>query len=91
MHKSQPNQGHNTWSVKKKEAVDQLIISYDNGTGKVFFPNKEILDEFKTSTADDAWASVFESFQASEKLLEAIWAKDEDAVAEALEKAHVYS
>lgn len=46
------------------------------------------MDEFKASTADDAWAPVFESFQASEKLLEATWAKDEDTVAEVLEKAH---
>ena len=56
--------------------------------GEVFIPNREILDEFKTSTKTSEWASTFETFELSQKLLQATWSKDADEVAEFLEKAH---
>ena len=61
-------------------------LSFDNGA--VFIPNREVLDVFKTSTRDASWQPVFQMLSNSQRLLEATWAKDEDAVAEALEKAH---
>ncbi|MBR2527995.1 MAG: AAA family ATPase [Blautia sp.] len=60
----------------------------DSEHGDVFIPNKEILDEFKTSTGTEEWISTFAAFQMSQELLKATWAMDENKVAELLEKAH---
>ena len=43
-----------------KDDILTLLIhlgypGYDNETGEVFIPNKEILDIFKTSTDDKDW------------------------------------
>lgn len=35
-------------------------LGYDDETGEVFIPNKEILDEFKTSTKGEEWAEAFD-------------------------------
>ena len=64
-------------------------LGYDSDTGEAFIPNKEILDEFKNSTEDDsAWLETFGSFKTSLKLLNAIWSRDEEKMAELLELAH---
>ena len=63
-------------------------LGYDDETSEVFIPNKEILDEFRTSTKSDEWADTFESFRISQELLKATWNKDSDKVAELVEKAH---
>ena len=63
-------------------------LGYDDETGEVFIPNKEILDEFRTSTKSGEWAETFESFRISLELLKATWDKDADKVAELVEKAH---
>lgn len=41
-------------------------LGYDNETGEVFIPNKEILDVFKTSTDDKDWVDAFEEFKNSQ-------------------------
>ena len=56
--------------------------------GEVFIPNREILEEFRTSTETDEWTGTFEQFKVSQELLTATWNKDADRVAELLEKAH---
>ena len=43
-------------------------LGYDDTTREVFIPNREILDEFKTSTKSDEWADTFEAFRLSQKL-----------------------
>lgn len=63
-------------------------LGYDDTTREVFIPNREILDEFKTSTKSDEWADTFEAFRLSQKLLKATWEGDADEVARLLEKAH---
>ncbi len=63
-------------------------LGYDDETGEVFIPNREILDEFKTSTRSDEWAPVFRAFRQSQKLLEATWALDEEKVSKLAEDAH---
>ena len=63
-------------------------LGYDDTTREVFIPNREILDEFKTSTKSDEWADTFEAFRLSQKLLKATWEGDADEVARFLEKAH---
>ena len=63
-------------------------LGYDNETEEVFIPNKEILDEFKTSTASSKWADAFKLVEDSQEILKAVWALDENKVASLLEKAH---
>ena len=60
----------------------------DSEHGEVFIPNKEILDEFRTSTQTEEWVPAFKAFERSRELLKATWAMDEDRVAELVEKAH---
>ena len=63
-------------------------LGYDIDTGKVFIPNKEIRDEFKTSTKSEEWVDTFTSFKKSQKLLQATWDCEEEKVAELLEWFH---
>ena len=50
----------------------------DSEQGKVFIPNREILEEFMTSTRSDEWVDTFKAFKMSQELLKATWDKDGD-------------
>ena len=63
-------------------------LGYDDERGEVFIPNREILDEFKTSTKGREWVSTFRAFETSLELLNATWNGDEQRVAELVEDAH---
>ena len=63
-------------------------LSYDDQTSQVFIPNREFLDEFRTSTKGKEWTNTFKSFENSLKLLEATWREDEETVAHLVEYAH---
>ncbi len=63
-------------------------LGFDEEKSEVFIPNKEILDEFKTSTKSSEWVDTFKSFEISQKLLKATWECDEQKVAELIETAH---
>ena len=63
-------------------------LGYDSDTKKVFIPNQEVLQVFKTSTKTREWTATFRALANSRKLLEATWACDEETVAELLEAAH---
>ena len=63
-------------------------LGFDDERGEVFIPNREILDEFKTSTKGKEWVSTFKTFETSLELLEATWNGDEEKVAELVEDAH---
>lgn len=63
-------------------------LGFDDERSEVFIPNREILDEFRTSTKGREWTGTFRSFEASRRLLEATWNGDEAKVAELIEDAH---
>ncbi len=63
-------------------------LGYDQPKGEVFIPNHEIHDVFETSTSSPDWASTMRALRNSQKLLEAVWAGDEETVAGLLEAAH---
>lgn len=63
-------------------------LSYDDERGEVFIPNREILDEFRTSTKGKEWVNAFKAFETSLELLEATWDGDAEKVAELVEYAH---
>lgn len=63
-------------------------LGYDQANGEVFIPNHEIHDVFETSTQTPEWSSTMRALRNSKKLLEAVWAGDEETVAGLLEAAH---
>ena len=63
-------------------------LGFDQERSEVFIPNREILDEFKTSTKSEEWINTFKSFEMSLELLKATWERKADRVAELLEDAH---
>ena len=63
-------------------------LGYEEESSRVFIPNREILDEFRTSTKSKEWIDTMKSFEISRDLLKATWAGDADKVAELIEKAH---
>ena len=80
-------------TIHSRDDVFSLLVhlgylGFDDETSEVFIPNKEILDEFKTSTKDEAWSEAFSAFRTSQELVKATWAKDASTVAALLEKAH---
>ena len=63
-------------------------LKYNSDTREVSIPNKEILDEFKSSTKSEEWIGTFTSFKKSQELLNATWNLNEEKVAELLEWFH---
>jgi hypothetical protein len=63
-------------------------LGFDDERSEVFIPNREILDEFKTSTKSEEWISTFRSFELSQELLKATWAMDAEKAAQLMEDAH---
>ena len=63
-------------------------LGYDQETACAFIPNREILDEYITSTKTRDWTSTMNALKNSQELLEATWAGNEKRVAELLEAAH---
>ena len=63
-------------------------LGYDQANGEVFIPNHEIHDVFETSTQTPEWSSTMRALRNSKKLLEAVWAGDEETVLGLLEAAH---
>lgn len=56
-------------------------LGFDDEKSEVFIPNREIMDEFKSSTKDAEWVDAFASFRTSLELVKATWAEDGDKVA----------
>lgn len=63
-------------------------LRYNPETAEVSIPNREILDEFRTSTRSEEWIHTFKSFKKSQELLQVTWSCDEERVAELLEWFH---
>lgn len=63
-------------------------LTYDSIRESVCIPNKEVSQEYVNAIRTMNWYGVADSVESSRKLLEALWEKDADAVAEGIEKAH---
>ena len=63
-------------------------LGYDQSSGEVFIPNREILDEYRNSTRTREWSSTFRALKNSRQLVAATEAGDADAIAELVEAAH---
>lgn len=53
-------------------------LGYDDETREVFIPNREILDEFRTSTKGNEWVDTFRAYETSEAFLKATWNQQAD-------------
>jgi hypothetical protein len=63
-------------------------LYYDSYTKLVRIPNMEVGEVFIDSIDTTDWSEVSRSILASEKLLKAIWRKDNEWVANAIDEAH---
>ncbi len=63
-------------------------LTFDFYTSKVKIPNSEVAQEFINSIEDGGWEEVMKAIDASENLLNATIACDEEKVAELVEQAH---
>jgi hypothetical protein len=65
-------------------------LAYDSERRESYIPNREILDEYRnTVEGNGEWDQLYSVLARSQKLLEAIWAGDEDEVARLVEDAHM--
>lgn len=63
-------------------------LGYDAAKKSVFIPNKELMDEYVTSTTVSKWSEIVNSIQHSEQILQATWDGEAGAVAQGIENAH---
>lgn len=85
---------NNMTSLNSADDVLTLMIhlgylAYDFQTKEVYIPNREIQAEFVNATSTGGWDVIARAVNVSEKLLESTLALDADAVAVAVEKAHM--
>ena len=63
-------------------------LTYDCNTAEVSIPNKEVSQEYVNAIRTMDWSEVARSVEASRRLLQALWDRDEDAVAAGIDRAH---
>ena len=63
-------------------------LTFDFYTKQVWIPNSEVAQEFINSIEDGGWEEVMRSVRASDELLKATLACDEEKVAELIEQSH---
>ena len=66
-------------------------MAYDSKTKKVFIPNDEVRSAFLRAVKNDGWEEVIRAINASEALLRATLAMDEQAVAQMIQEVHMQS
>ena len=65
-------------------------LGFDSKTEEVYIPNQEIMLEYGNAVQNDnSWDVVAEAINASDNLLSATLAKDSNAVAKGIDKAHL--
>jgi len=64
-------------------------LAYDFEADEVYIPNEEVRGEFRNAVEGAGWDSVMKLIAASEKLLQATWCMDEEAVADGIDKVHM--
>lgn len=81
-------------TFKSKDDILTLLVhlgylGYSFKDGKVYIPNYEVESTFITSIEELSWDHVSEAIINSKDTLEALWMKDEEKVAQYIEKAHL--
>ena len=79
--------------VRSKNDVFTVLIhlgylAYDDDQRQCYVPNKEVADEFLNAVEDTSWTRLVDTITASQRLLDATLARNEQAVARAIDLAH---
>ena len=79
--------------VRSKNDVFTVLIhlgylAYDDDQRQCYVPNKEVADEFLNAVEDTSWTRLVDTITASQRLLDATLARNEQAVAQAIDLAH---
>lgn len=64
-------------------------LAYDSRTKEVFIPNEEVRSAFFRAVKNDGWDEVVKAVSASEALLKATLAMDEETVAQMIQEVHM--
>ncbi len=64
-------------------------LGYDSKNREAYIPNEEVRKAFSGAVEGTDWSPVIEAIQASDRLLQAAWNRDADAVAAGIEEAHM--
>lgn len=64
-------------------------LAYDSEKCQVYIPNEEVRSAFVGAIKKCDWTPVVKAINASDKLLQATWQKNEKVVAEGIEKVHM--
>ena len=80
-------------NVRSKHDVLTVLIhlgylAYDDDTKRCYVPNKEVSDELLNAVEDTSWSRLIDAITASQDLLDATIACNEQAVAHAIDLAH---
>ena len=92
--KVNPTKFHNDISIlrSKDDALTLLIhlgyLSYSWQKSECYIPNREVAGEMVNAVEANNWMPVVKALQASEQLLQATLAGDEEAVAQGVDAAH---
>ena len=81
-------------SFKSRDDVLTALIhlgylAYDADTREAYVPNEEVRAAFERAVRDTGWDPVVQAIRDSDSLLQATWNRDEDAVAEGIDKVHM--
>ncbi|MCI9336193.1 MAG: AAA family ATPase [Lachnospiraceae bacterium] len=81
-------------SFKSRDDILTLLIhlgylTYDRENTSVRIPNEEVRGEFVNAIEDAGWKPVMDAINASDRLLEATWRMDAEAVAERIGAVHM--
>ena len=63
-------------------------LGYYSGTKEAFIPNEEVMAVFDSAIKVGDWTKIREALNNSEALLRATWEREEEKVAEVIEKSH---
>ena len=79
--------------VRSKNDVFTVLIhlgylAYDDDQRQCYVPNKEVADEFLNAVEDTSWTRLVDTITASQRLLDATLARNEQAVVQAIDLAH---
>ena len=79
--------------VRSKNDVLTVLIhlgylTYDEDRRQCYIPNKEVADEFLNAVEDTSWSRLVDAITASQNLLDATIAGNEQAVARSIDIAH---
>ena len=80
------------WPGRRAVRLTLLVhlgyLAFDQKGSAVFIPNTEVRGEFRNAIVGEYWKDVIAALEQSDRLLQATWNQDGEAVAEILDAVH---